>query len=295
MGGKREESERPGLPPDGGKWGFVDKTGKLVAPLIYEDVWDFSEGLAAVKMNDYWGFIDKTGRMVIPAVYDDALWFEDGLAKVEKDGQYGFIDITGKEVVAPEFDAIEFFGGARDRVGVLQNDKWGIVDKESGELIITPQYDLIKSFSNGLAAVETKGKWGAINTQGQLVIPQIYDDLRGFNEGFIRAYKDGKWGLIGYDGRIIAPFIYDIISSGDFQPIFSEGLTPVNIGAREIEEDGWTRMEGGKWGFINKQGKLVIPCKYMYVSTFDQGLARVLLSEEIHFFINREGVEYYEP
>ncbi len=188
------------------------------------------------------------------------------MAKVKKDGQYGLIDKTGKEVVAPEFDAIEFFGGARDRVGVLQNDYWGIIDKESGELIITPQYDLIKSFSNGLAAVKTKGKWGAINMQGQLVIPQIYDDLRGFSEGFIKAQEDGKWGLIGYDGGIIAPFIYDRFYDGSL-PVFREGLTPVNIGAQKT--DRYPFGKGGKWGFINKQGKLVIPCKYMDVSQFD--------------------------
>jgi len=31
------------------KFGFIDKAGKIVIPCIYEDVFDFSEGMAAVK------------------------------------------------------------------------------------------------------------------------------------------------------------------------------------------------------------------------------------------------------
>jgi hypothetical protein len=41
-----------------------------VIPLIYEDVQDFDNGLAAVKLDGKWGFIDKTGTMVIKAEYD---------------------------------------------------------------------------------------------------------------------------------------------------------------------------------------------------------------------------------
>lgn len=58
----------------------------------------FSDGLAVVKKDGKYGFIDRTGKEVIPLIYDDAYGFYDGLAAVEKDGKMGYIDRTGKEI-----------------------------------------------------------------------------------------------------------------------------------------------------------------------------------------------------
>ena len=46
-----------------------------------------------------YGFIDTTGKEVAPCQYDDAESFSEGFARVEKDGKYGFIDTTGKVVI----------------------------------------------------------------------------------------------------------------------------------------------------------------------------------------------------
>ena len=48
----------------GGKWGFVDKTGKEVIPLIYNSAGDFRNGLAEVKLNGEKFYINKKGERV---------------------------------------------------------------------------------------------------------------------------------------------------------------------------------------------------------------------------------------
>ena len=114
-----------------GKYGFIDKTGKEVIPIKYDDAAEsFSEGLAEVKLNDKWGFIDKTGKEVIPIKYDNAYSFSEGLAKVKLNDKWGFIDKTGKEV-------------------------------------IPIKYDNAYSFSEGLAEVELNNKWFYINQKGE--------------------------------------------------------------------------------------------------------------------------------
>ena len=92
-----------------GKWGFVNKTGKEVTPLKYDDVANsssysdvlkkgsFSEGLAAVQLNGKWGFVNKTGKEVTPLKYDDAWDFSEGLALVKLKKKFGFIDQQGHE------------------------------------------------------------------------------------------------------------------------------------------------------------------------------------------------------
>jgi len=70
----------------------------------------FSEGLAVVPVGDKWGYIDKTGRIVIKPQFDAAHPFTEGLALVEisppyESGRYysrrliiGYIDKTGKYI-----------------------------------------------------------------------------------------------------------------------------------------------------------------------------------------------------
>jgi len=75
----------------------------------YEAAGDFHEGLAAIKRDGKWGFIDKTGKVVIAPQYDYVRQFSEGLAAVQKDGKFGVIDKTGKEVIASQYDNAYFF------------------------------------------------------------------------------------------------------------------------------------------------------------------------------------------
>ena len=45
---------------------------KEVVSCRYDDAFDFSEGLATVELNGKYGYIDKTGKEVIAIKYDDA-------------------------------------------------------------------------------------------------------------------------------------------------------------------------------------------------------------------------------
>lgn len=83
------------------KAGFVDKTGKEVIPLIYQDVNSFSNGLASVKKDEKWGYIDTNGKTLIDFQYEYATSFENGKARVAfgddgKSPKYFYIDKTGK-------------------------------------------------------------------------------------------------------------------------------------------------------------------------------------------------------
>ncbi|RLI97118.1 MAG: hypothetical protein DRO96_01495 [Candidatus Aenigmatarchaeota archaeon] len=64
----------------------------------YDFVDSFSERLARVEKNGKWGFIDKKGKVVIPLEYDDAGSFSEGLAWVKKNRKLGFVDKKGNVV-----------------------------------------------------------------------------------------------------------------------------------------------------------------------------------------------------
>lgn len=54
-----------------GQWSFLDKNGEFIAKPEFDDIRNFSEGLAEVELNGKYGFIDKSGKIVIEPIFDD--------------------------------------------------------------------------------------------------------------------------------------------------------------------------------------------------------------------------------
>ncbi len=81
------------------------------------------------------------------------------------------------------------------------------------------------------------------------------------------AHKDGLYGYKLYDEFVIEP---RFTHAGPF----SEGLAAVAI--------------YGKWGFIDKEGKCVIPYRYEYTGRFSEGLAVVKLNGK-YGYVDKAG------
>jgi len=93
-------------PPEGEerfyKWGFLDKNFRMAIPPAFDEVHDFSEGLAAVRVGEKWGYIDTQGNMVIKPIFDRAYEFLDGFAEVILKGTWGYINRQGCLIWPPE-------------------------------------------------------------------------------------------------------------------------------------------------------------------------------------------------
>src|SRR5687768_7201858 len=76
---------------ENGKYGYINKTGKVVIDAQYESGNSFSEGLACVKLHGKKGFINGSGKMVIEAKLEDAFDFSEGLACVKFSGKWYYI------------------------------------------------------------------------------------------------------------------------------------------------------------------------------------------------------------
>ena len=78
-------------------FGFIDRSGNLVIPAIYECASSFSEGLACVFKGGVCGYIDKTGETVIPFKYDAGTAVIGGECRVKKAGKWGELHISDPE------------------------------------------------------------------------------------------------------------------------------------------------------------------------------------------------------
>jgi WG containing repeat len=102
------------------RYGFIDKTGKLVIPAKFDRADDFSKYGTTVKIGDKWGCIDRSGHFIIQPTFNDdgAFYLGDGsggLIRVNVNGKSGFMDWHGKQVIKPQFDAAgEFYDDVAD-------------------------------------------------------------------------------------------------------------------------------------------------------------------------------------
>ena len=86
-----------------------------------------------------WGYIDKTGKMVIPAEFESADPFSEGLGAINQCDQGFFVDKTGKRIVLGKFSYVSPFGAGLSRinVGVNEDRMWGLIDR-TGKMIWGP-------------------------------------------------------------------------------------------------------------------------------------------------------------
>ena len=87
----------------GGLWGYVSPDGQIVIEPIYEQVYAFCNGMAAVKFNGKWGFINTEGIIVVPCEFDKVESnFKNREGRLVKNGEIFVFDKLGKQIKSYE-------------------------------------------------------------------------------------------------------------------------------------------------------------------------------------------------
>lgn len=117
-------------------------------------------------------------------------------------------------------------------------------------------------------------KWGLIDSLGNQIIPFIYDELSYAKDGYLSAIKDGKKYKLDKEGKNILPEGYKT------HDVFSNGLLAAKKEILEGLNQNKAIKDTSKWGFMNEEGKWIIPAKYELVSDFYEGRAVVYQQEK---------------
>lgn len=197
--------------------------------------------------------------------------------------------------------------GNRHLFPVKGNGLYGYINAK-GTIVIPMQYQWASEFSEGHAVAMKNNTYYCINLQGTERAAQINTDVKiegEFNDGMvlIRNREDRKYGYMDTTGRIAISPQYD--EAGPF----SEGLAAVvyygecfyidKTGARAIRQVEWLgekyniayagRFSEGLaavqvedndlyYGYIDKNGKMLIDPVYYIAGEFREGMARVSMS-----------------
>jgi len=272
----------------GDKWGFIDKTGKIVIEPQFIEAGDFSDGLAPVEANGKWGFIDKNGKKAIELQFSFAGVFSQGVAFVGHQGKIACIDKSGKVLFLKDYFEIQKFSDGL--AAIHQSGKWGFVDK-AGENVIAPKFDSVREFSEDTAAVRIGNKWGFINKKGDFVVEPRFPFAGNFSKGLAPVMKTDffKTGGKGQIPTELPQDGYGYIDKKGNWAFPSRFMLACDF------QDGLARVVvGGKFGFINDKGKIIIKPQFYNARDFSEGRAAVMINDKWGY-IDKEGRIVIKP
>lgn len=85
-------------------YGFLDKNLKVKITALYDEVYNFKNGLALVIIDKDWGIIDSTGKTVIPIKYKELKLSNSDVFPAKGDnGLWGYINLKNKWIIKPQF------------------------------------------------------------------------------------------------------------------------------------------------------------------------------------------------
>jgi len=259
------------------KWGFIDRSGKIVIEAKYDDTRAFSEGFAAVNVGAVlkrgsphdsraggkWGFVDRSGRVAIPVEFEhvDHFGFRDGLALVEKARQVLYIKADGRTAFQLHFEPNHRIFGPRHfcdglaRVDTAADPGYtGFVDK-TGKVVIEPRFEA-GEFSEGLCTFTVDRRKGYMDKSARIVIEPQFAIAGEFSEGLAITGDGERFGFIDKGGQIVIAQLFN-----DAEP-FRGGLARVHVGGTYVQgKDSNGSWQGGAWNYINRNGDKVHHCR----------------------------------
>lgn len=141
-------------------------------------------------------------------------------------------------------------------VPLRQGNTWGFADTNQ-QVVITPQYKSVEPFYEHLAVVEKETGYGVIDKRGREILPPHFATVTRSACGVFTVQTSEGFVLVRNDGKRVNDKVYP----GMFSYTCSEDRIPV--------------MENEKIGFLDKNGKEIIPPTYDAVYKFQHGVAPV--------------------
>lgn len=196
------------------------------------------------------------------------------MATIKENGVVNYLDLAKlRESILDRFRAsdVKLYPAS---VKTLEGVKWGYID-DAGNLRIKPQYDLAYDFQdNGLAVVEYNNLYGIIDGVGKYVVVPSFQSISQFSEGRAAAISNDGFILIDENGNILTQKSYGYIGSFKNHRAMAAG-----------------NNDKGEYvyGYLDPNGKEIIPLQYEAANDFKENGALVKVGENNYALINSNG------
>ena len=282
-----------------GKLGLVDLQGKTVLAPTFNSIEEKQPYFIACSKTKGCSVYNENLQLVLKEAYNSIELGCEGQFIVEKNGKYGVVSEKGAVILPLKYNKIN---SNKNGYIVKLNEKAGLFTSE-GKEVIPMNYksvytDKIDDNIPILAQLnDNEAGYGYINTKNEWVIPPTYQYAFAFQQGLAKVWKvvplyinlKGEVVIQDFDTFLIGPSdnIYIVAVRKECKAVRKECkymIYDLNGNLLDTYDDlknNWSGnaifgvKKGGKWGYIDGYGKVIVPLEYEDVSNFNEGLAPV--------------------
>lgn len=232
-----------------GPWNLMNEKGDVLSPVSERTYEPAGEGVLRYSVikkrglvyDGLYGLCTLDGKEITPAVYEYIGDIRGGLFPMARGGKSGFLNSKGEEVIAPIYD---------------YNEDWA----DGGEDPL-PMYHY-----DGKFLVSRDEKWGLVDSADKVIIPfEYYYYSRIGSKGTVYLTReDGSAKVYDCSGRL---------RHSSFPSIFGDPDAALIPFSKESSDDNESYIY--KYGYVDRDGNVVIPAIYDAAWEFDQGKALV--------------------
>ena len=246
-------------------WNYRGSTYAAVLPPVgttytvaRKDMWgiyDVKEGSLFSHEYVYASQSSADGVVVLSTTQDSRLVNGEGMVMGIFEKQAAAAGVYAEGLVAVSFD-----GNTYSYYNEFAREQFG-------------GYEAAGMFQNGQAAVKQDGVWFLIDTTGKKVSDDYTRIVLGtggeymINGVMLAAKTDGSYSFYDEKMKVLASFDADEVDA-----LTGDGIVAFS--------------RGGKWGFVNKDGAVVVEPRYAMARSFSNGLAAVCEEDKWGFIDN---------
>ena len=309
---KAEQTALYAFPNEEGLFGYVTKDGKWAIPTVLSEANEFKDGLALVRYaHGDFAVIKSNGEIVAQRFLEN----EHGVSWNSRFVMFPDQDIASKKHIYDwHRNAFVDMPASPHKIGKHCPDgktfwyksesftvAYGWIDEQGN---VSKDFGSVREahcFVEGLALAKRKisgeDYWGLLKPDNEWFLDPgdtKWQKAKGYSEDLLNVQVGDKTQYVDRKGKV------QIEGEWLQSKPFSEGLAAVYVGGEKVKESAGglgltrTRIRNGKWGFIDKTGKMVIEPQFDEVDSFYNGQAAVAINH-LWAFIDNTGKQRFEP
>lgn len=272
--------------------------------VIYNEV----NNIFIVERSKKYGVRDINGTEIIPIEYSQIDTTGIYIYAQGEDGEKVFNALGKEQNISANVQILNTDNeNYRIKIDSSNGTKYGVADKENNQ-IIEQKYNYIKYLSDNYFIVSTEnGKLGIIDDKENPKLELKYDSIENVyskdiiqatvaNENIIEIYSKNLEQLCSMQNAIVE-------SNKEYIKIYNDTETKYfDNNGQELKNTDifpnntlFSKMENGKWGFVDKSGNIKVEYQYDKVTEFNEYGFSAIQKDGKWGAINQNGEIVIEP
>ena len=256
-----------------GKVGLANTSGTIIVPVEYAEVTsltsNYQNGYIVKNAENKYGVIASDGNKILECVYNNIKNITDNnMYIVNNNGAWQVIIKDGTAFLEGKVENATEINGAN--IIVNNGGKYGIYNIET-DLKIPVEYEFLTHAFDDKYIAKKEGKYGIINLNNEVLVQFEYEDIK-YNKqtDYLKAkITEGSYAYLSRNLEVKVKAGEETIINGFIKFVINGEVKYYDYKLDEkTNKDVYTantlfiKKENGKYGFTDKNGKVVVECKY---------------------------------